>query len=465
MNALRRILKYVTLGVLALLVVLSIVGAFLGQTKADGFFNSVPLAGYWVATLLLLVGAVFAFRSMLRRVGMGMMHLGCIAILAGGMWSSERGHELRARHLGEKRLRKAWMPIVQGNTTGILTDAWHKPTGERLPFQLKLRKFWVEYHQPAPEHWPLSFVRVSTDKRGKEVQTTMELDWKLNEPLELPETDLELTVLHYDVDDLYQPNPVGVVRVTAPDGETAEVPARPGATGKLERTDLTFEVEEVFAMRPHPKMPLLYVARMILRRPGQEPKRRRAVSNEGQARRDAADGPVLLFRTPNYNPNAKLPQLHVRVRRGETVRDTLFAVDPQAAWSPGYDWLPLTDLYPTEVAWRWAGRPALLLENPRAGMKGVKDFFAHLVVVEEGKELPETDKTIEVNDPLHYGGYHFYQNSYENRAWGYTMLGVVADSALTVVYVGFVLLMTGTAVHFWLGPVARAMRKGGRDGD
>jgi hypothetical protein len=463
MNALRRILRYVTLGGLALLVVLSIVGAFLGQTDADTFFNSWPLAVYWVATLLLLVGGLFAFRSMLRRVGMGMMHLGCIAILAGGMWSSEYGHDLRTRHLGETRIRKAWMPIDRGNTTGILTDARHRPTGAQLPFQLKLRKFWVEYHKPAPKHWPLSFMIESTDERGKTLRTTTELAWKLDQGLALPGSDIELTVLQYFDNDQYQPDPGGMIRVTVPDGETVEVPARPGTTGTLEQAGLTFEVGELGQVPPRQNMPPMFAARITVRRPGQDDEPRLALSNETFARETSPDGLILLLRTPNYNPNAKLPMLVIRLRRDETVREGLFAFDPNAAWSDGYDWLPLAEIYRTEAAWRRAGSPALLLENPR--IRGIKDFHAHLVVVEEGKELPKTDMTIEVNDPLHYGGYHFYQNSYDGGAWRYTMLRVIADSALTVVYVGFVLLMAGTAVHFWMGPVARAMRKGGRDGD
>ena len=463
MNALRRILRYVTLGMLALLVVLSILGAFLGQEDATTTFNATPMAIYWVATLVLLVGGVFAFRSMLRRLGMGMMHLGCIVILAGGMWSSERGHDLRTRHLGEKRIRKAYMAVEQGRTTGALMDSMGNPAGT-LPFQLKLHKFWVEYHEPAPTHWPLKFVRTVPDATGKDVQKQTTLDWRMGRPIDLPDSDVELTVLRYFDNNQYEPDPAGVVRVSAPEGETAEVPARPGATGTLERAGLTFEVGELLQVPPHQNMPPMYAVRITVRRPGQEDEKRLALSNETFARGTSPDGLILLLRPPNYNPNAKLPILHVRLRRGETIEEGLFAVN-KAVWTDGYDWLPLTEIYRTEAAWRKAGEPALLLENPRAGMKGVKDFLAHLVVVEEGRERPETDKTIEVNDPLHYGGYHFYQNSYDSQAWGYTMLGVVADSALTVVYVGFILLMAGTAVHFWLGPVARAMRKGGRDGD
>ncbi len=463
MNALRRILMYVTLVMLAWLIGFSIYGAFVRQAEATEFFNSLPLAVYWVATLVLMIGAMAAFRSMLRRVGMGMMHLGCIAILAGGMWSSQRGHELRKDYLGETRFRKAYMAVEQGQTTGAVIDGMGKPVGT-LPFQLKLHKFRVEYHTPAPKRWPLKFVRQVPGPGETETQTETELDWQLGRPIDLPDSDVELTVLRYFDNDQYQPDPGGMLRVTAPDGEVVEVSARRGTTGTLEKSGWTFEVGELLQIPPREGMPSMFAVRIIVHRAGQEDERRLAVSNETVARGMSTDGLILQLRAPNHNPNAKLPVLVVRLRRGETVEEGLFTTT-ERIWTDGYDWLPLTGIYRTEAAWRRAGEPSLLLESPRAGMKGVKDFLAHLVVVEEGKELPETDKTIEVNDPLHYGGYHFYQNSYDSRAWGYTVLGVVADSGLTVVYVGFILLMAGTAVHFWLGPVARAMRKGGRDGD
>ncbi len=77
----------------------------------------------------------------------------------------------------------------------------------------------------------------------------------------------------------------------------------------------------------------------------------------------------------------------------------------------------------------------------------VRDYFSDLVIVEDGKE--KTSKTIEVNHPLHYGGYHFYQHSYDSEAGKYTILSVTSDSGLYAVYVGYWLLCLGVLWQFW----------------
>ena len=76
----------------------------------------------------------------------------------------------------------------------------------------------------------------------------------------------------------------------------------------------------------------------------------------------------------------------------------------------------------------------------------IKDYKSRLVVTDEGSVL--AGKDIEVNDPLYYGGYHFYQNSYDSQQGQYTGLFVKSDAGLQSVYIGFFLLCAGV---FWLG--------------
>ena len=60
-----------------------------------------------------------------------------------------------------------------------------------------------------------------------------------------------------------------------------------------------------------------------------------------------------------------------------------------------------------------------------------------------------------MNYPLYYGGYHFYQISYDDKAYRlspYTILSVSSDSGLSLVYTGFVLLIAGTFWLFWFKP-------------
>ena len=81
------------------------------------------------------------------------------------------------------------------------------------------------------------------------------------------------------------------------------------------------------------------------------------------------------------------------------------------------------------------------------GSRVIRDYLSDVVVIEDGKELKS--KTVEVNHPLHYGGYHFYQHSYDSQAGKYTILSVTSDSGLYAVYVGYWLLCLGVLWQFW----------------
>lgn len=52
--------------------------------------------------------------------------------------------------------------------------------------------------------------------------------------------------------------------------------------------------------------------------------------------------------------------------------------------------------------------------------------------------------TVEVNSPVRHGGYTFYQDSYDRRHGAYTVLLVVRDPWLRVVWAGVVLLAIGS---------------------
>jgi cytochrome c biogenesis protein ResB len=78
----------------------------------------------------------------------------------------------------------------------------------------------------------------------------------------------------------------------------------------------------------------------------------------------------------------------------------------------------------------------------------ISDYISELQIVEGDKVVAEKD--IEVNHPLHYGGYHFYQSSYDDKAMQYTVLQVVSDTGLYVVYAGYWMLCLGVIWHLWL---------------
>jgi len=80
--------------------------------------------------------------------------------------------------------------------------------------------------------------------------------------------------------------------------------------------------------------------------------------------------------------------------------------------------------------------------------KTIRDYISDIEIIKDGKVV--TQKSIEVNHPLHFGGYHFYQSSYDADAHTYTVLSVVSDTGLNLVYAGYLMLGIGALWHFWL---------------
>jgi len=78
----------------------------------------------------------------------------------------------------------------------------------------------------------------------------------------------------------------------------------------------------------------------------------------------------------------------------------------------------------------------------------IRDYISDLEVIRDGKVVAE--KSIEVNKPLHFGGYHFYQSSYDAEAGQYTVLSVTSDTGLRFVYAGYLMLCGGVIWHLWL---------------
>ena len=98
----------------------------------------------------------------------------------------------------------------------------------------------------------------------------------------------------------------------------------------------------------------------------------------------------------------------------------------------------------------------LKLTYEPAAVTGISDYKSDLVIVDGGREVKR--KVIEVNKPLHYGGYDFYQNSYDSERGRYTVLSVVSDSGLWCVFGGYALLCLGIVWQCWLRHVGRYMR-------
>ncbi len=103
-----------------------------------------------------------------------------------------------------------------------------------------------------------------------------------------------------------------------------------------------------------------------------------------------------------------------------------------------------------------AGSP--LVFQYRKGM--ISDYISEIKILQQGEVVAQKD--IEVNHPLYYGGYHFYQSSYgqDSRSGQmYTVLSVVPYTGLYWVYLGYILLCGGVAWHCWFFSIRRILKQ------
>ena len=133
------------------------------------------------------------------------------------------------------------------------------------------------------------------------------------------------------------------------------------------------------------------------------------------------DGKNVIFDDPNAGSN---PALEVQVTQPSGQTTTKYVFEK----FPGHG----------------GAQDAFVLNYHRA----ISDYISEIDVVEGDKVVAAKD--VEVNHPLHFGGFHFYQSSYDDQAGRYTVLSVHSDTGLYIVYAGYWLLCLGAVWHFWL---------------
>jgi len=327
MNKLRRAVMWIGLTLIILLVFLSIYGAFIGAERAKSFVNRLPLVVYWSAFLLLLIVALVVFRRLVRVPGLLLIHLGCIFILAGAMWSSEAGHKVQKRLFGIDKIPAGQMTIYERHSHNHVT--LENDMIQELPFSIALKDFQIEYYKPAYLY----------------IQTRDGQGWKI--PVEIG----------------------------------AEFPLGPElGTVKILRTFENFKI-----------------------------------TIEGESRK------IIDDPQPGFNP-----ALEVQIKYPDGNVATRYAFDPEHF--PGH-------IYPGD---------RFLLSYRRV----ISDYVSRLRIIEDERIVAEKD--IEVNHPLSFGGYHFYQHQYDAEAGQYTVLMVVSNTGLAVVYAGYWMLCIGVFWHLWL---------------
>ena len=154
------------------------------------------------------------------------------------------------------------------------------------------------------------------------------------------------------------------------------------------------------------------------------------------------DASTRDVKTRSDQPNN--PAIEVELTQGEATKTTwLFARHPDFDMHSGGDGSALDQIKMRyEVQIKTPSRPQ------------VKDYRSTLEIIENDAVV--LTKTIEVNDPLSYGGYTFYQSGYDPRRPDWTSLQVVRDPGVPLVYSGFAFMIVGLAAVFYLYPQKRA---------
>jgi hypothetical protein len=404
MNKLRRVILWVVLWAIGLLILFSILGAFLGERglaeyfrevhEADAvqllsgtppgildrlasfrdgtlevayrffggggagdLFNSAPLAVFWIALAVLLAGGLVFFRRLVATPAGLMMHLGSLLVVGGALWGSVQGHDLRARWLGSEKVPGGYLRLFVGDEKHSLFGGDFRTRLATLPFTLRQTDFRTDYYPAAPDQCALAVLAPPEDAAAHAHGHPVLLDWAVGRETEVPGTPVRLTVLQF------LPN----------GGSDAEGEAQP------ERES------------PYPALQVLLMC---------------------EGRRQT----VWMFPDPD-DPRSILPL-------GPFLRNV--PADDEA--DPG----PILC---------FAARPAPV------------QAWRSSIEVRRGDDVAAR-QVVRMNHPLHWGGYHFYLLDVEQTSEGdvRAVFHAVSDDGLTAVYLGLLLLVVGTFWRFWLEP-------------
>ena len=80
-----------------------------------------------------------------------------------------------------------------------------------------------------------------------------------------------------------------------------------------------------------------------------------------------------------------------------------------------------------------------------------QDFISKVTILKGKKEIMARD--IRVNEPLSFGGYTFFQSTYDRDELRWSGLQVAKDPGVPVVYTGFILLIAGLMIIFYINPL------------
>jgi len=476
---LRRLFLWAFLCAVAVLALLSIVGACLGADRAGELFRSPPLAVFWVFFTALFVAGLFSFKSLVRSPALLAMHVGSLAILLGAVYGSDAGHKLVAGLGGPKKVPSGYMAIFEGETTNVIRHRELSREIGRLPFSLRLNDFRIEYYDLEDRPWELFVDAPASREKGHETHRRQaRIEWAEGKDVAIPFTHARLRVLKYlrSARPTYDPEARPVLEITGPDGTKTTTPAAVGREVSLENPKVTVRIVRVFT---NPKVVGSGESRRVIDEPGPtaNPALRLEVEHADGTKEtrfvmsllpmhgQTSDGLILRYAFPEptgaeADPDTGLPAMELAVDyQGQEVQHWLIAREDQP-----FVQLPLgpfieacedmsreecdgTGDCDQDMSPGGGAGPSLYLVKP---VGQIEDFKSDVLIIDEGEQVG--GKVIEVNHPLYYGGYHFYQHAYDTENESYTILSVRSDSGLKAVYAGFVLLCVGVFWGFWVQP-------------
>ena len=400
MNKFRREIMWAALVLIIVLTAMSIYGAFIGADRAQMFFNSTPSAVFWALFALTLIAGFVAFRRLIRVPGLLLIHASCILVLIGGAIGSEKGY----RATGNDKILKGDMQIFEGQASNQVRTEKKIPLFDISPDFAK-----------------------SLDARS--------IPQNLRQEFQSEQTVLSQAASVF----VSQPGGLWVIA----DEKRQFYVRREGS--KLKVYDFIREMRELpFAVKLNdfrieyyePKVEHLgYETAEGMKQVDVEIGREVDLGAEhGIAKitrkfrnlKIAMDGDTRrYYDDPSPEPNPAL-ELQITKPDGQVATQFVYMLHPGFSHTQG--------------------GPKLIYNRPYTP---ISDYISELEITgKDGKVLAKKD--IEVNYPLKYAGYRFYQSGYDDKAAQYTVLQVVSDTGVRIVFAGYWLLCIGVVWHMWL---------------
>jgi hypothetical protein len=353
------------------------------------------------------------------------------------------------------------MQVYVGHKTNMVLDSKGQEIGQ-LPFSIGLKSFWIERHETRGP-WLLGIdappAAPGMDRRRGE------FPWTVGGQMDIPFIGGRLKVLQYlpAARSVYAPGAVGELEVTEADGRKTRVPATVGQKVVTSQPAETLQIAQVFShlvvengmavdlpgSRGNPAL------RLECEQPDGNRSKRFAYTGALSPHGHEKEGSSLRYVLPDpvsaeADPGGHLPAMEVLLERGGArLRTWLIARSAETPVALSLERLGTAEANTPGESDTW------LMMGQEPGE--VRAYKSDLLVLEEDR--PVTGKVIAVNDPLHYGGYHFYQSGYDTQDNQYTILAVKSDAGLWSVYAGFLLLCGGGAWLFWIQPVRNWLAK------